>query len=921
MKQTGICNTGITRNLSLFILTLISFLLLNINQSFAADNQQTILTKQLEFQHAWVSKQNKIDQVSFIGTRSKKAISVTGTNPDFSALQNALVVTRTYGALFGIQDSTSQLSLLKQKTLADGRSMARFQQVHQGIPILGAELIVNMDSQQRLLAMNGETSSVMKDINTIVATIDAEQAKDMALTAVAKWHKIDPAKLQSTTPQLKIYDPGLIGPGNAPGQLVWHITVSNTELQPIKELVLINAQLGFIALHFNQLHTAKNRSTYDSGGSIGNYYNLPGTLVCDEAAGDDCSNGVLPEADNAHKYAGDAYDFFFNKHNRDSIDDLGMELISTIDFCFSTYSCPFANAFWDGSQMVYGKGMVADDVAGHEITHGFTEHTSNLFYFYQSGAINESLSDMWGEFIDLTNTGGSEQVGDRWYLGEDLAAFIGYGSYRGAIRSMSDPTQYGDPDKMSSPNYWLKSLDNGGVHINSGINNKAVYLMTDGDTFNGITIKGIGIDKVAQIYYEAATTMLSSASNYAVLYDALIQSCNNLVGTKDISNTDCAEVKNALDAVEMNQEPSPGFTPRATICPGSTTPSYVFKDDLESGLGNWKMTNANEFVGWGDSSINSVYGNYTSSGTHALYSLGHDAETSDQYAQTTVTVPAVNPYLHFNHAFEFENSGGDFFDGGVVEYSLDSETWQDMGALYDAGQDYKGTILAGITNPLAGRAGFAGASHGYVSSRYNLSSLAGQQIHVRWRHGTDQSYVFLGWYIDDISVYSCAITGNNPPSAAKLLAPINNATVTRATATLEWESSTDPDGDPVTETVLLCQGTNCVPGIIPESLLSFAHTSFYLASMGGSSFLLFGLLSNTAHRRRKIAVITLVACTTLLSGCPFDKNSTSTTTENVPNESLTINNLQTGTSYRWMVRSSDDKGGVTNSEVQTFSVN
>ncbi len=85
---------------------------------------------------------------------------------------------------------------------------------------------------------------------------------------------------------------------------------------------------------------------------------------------------------------------------------------------------------------------------------------------------------------------------------------------------MADPSIYFDPDKMSSPWYHTFSSDNGGVHANGGINNKAAYLMTDGDTFNGYVVSGIGIGKVADIYYEVQTNLLVSGSDYANLYSA-----------------------------------------------------------------------------------------------------------------------------------------------------------------------------------------------------------------------------------------------------------------------------------------------------------------------------------------------------------------------------------------------------------------
>src|SRR6476620_5352850 len=130
--------------------------------------------------------------------------------------------------------------------------------------------------------------------------------------------------------------------------------------------------------------------------------------------------------------------------------------------------------------MVYGDGFPVDDVVGHELTHGVTDFESSLFYFAQSGAINESLSDVFGEFIDLSNTagGGNDSAAARWKIGEDIGAF----------RDMKNPPAFGDPDMMQSANYFSGPGDNAGVHTNSGVNNKAAFLMTDGGTFNGKTV-------------------------------------------------------------------------------------------------------------------------------------------------------------------------------------------------------------------------------------------------------------------------------------------------------------------------------------------------------------------------------------------------------------------------------------------------
>ncbi len=294
-----------------------------------------------------------------------------------------------------------------------------------------------------------------------------------------------------------------------------------------------------------------NRRTYTtSGGST-----IPGTFLCDQSQLL-CTNGADPDADKAHQYAADTFMFYNIHHHRNSFDDQGGTINSTVH-----YGIGYQNAFWTGSQMVYGDNMAADDVVGHELTHGVTQYASALIYSYQSGAINESFSDVWGEFIDQTNSSGNDSPSVKWLMGEDTPL--------GAIRSMSNPPAYSNPDKMSSPYYYKGSGDNGGVHTNSGVNNKAAYLMVEGGAFNGRTIIGIGLNKTAAVYYEAQVYHLTMGANYNDLYYALLQACQNLIGGVDgITQNDCDQVKAAAEAVEMvppvHPTPTPTHTPTVT---------------------------------------------------------------------------------------------------------------------------------------------------------------------------------------------------------------------------------------------------------------------------------------------------------------------------------------------------------------------
>lgn len=725
----------------------------------AAFTEQSLIT-----QGAHISHHRLTGQANFVGTGAGKTIALPGTGTSRTATAAAMDALNTYGKVFGLRNPAAELTQKSFRTVGNGRSVVRYQQNYNGIPVIGGEMIVNLSSNNALLSINGEVAPKLKVATT--AAISAKQASGTALAAIAKWYQTSASTLTATTPVLSVYDPQLIGPNTTPASLVWHIEVSSTNRKPIRELVLIDATDGHISLHFNQIDTAMLRQTYTTSETA----SLPGTLVCNESD-PTCSAGDT-DAYYAHQFAKDTYDFYSTIHARDSINNTGMAIVSSVHF--DDGYCP--NAYWDGNQMIYCTGMVIDDVVAHELTHGVTENTSNLFYYYQSGAISESLSDVWGEFVDLGNGLGNDTSAVRWLLGED-ATILG-----GAIRSMKDPTAYNDPDKMSSFNYDedLGFSDNGGVHTNSGINNKAVYLMTDGGTFNTYSVTGIGITKTAKIYYEVQTNLLTSGADYLDLYNALYQGCQNLIGTSGITANDCVQVRAATDAVEMNTEPSISSNTDAAMCPANqSVATSSFSDDLESGLSNWTLSNGTGSTKWSawTTSYGSIFGPYATSGTESLF--GDDVNIiSDQRASIAVTSLPATSYLHFRHAFDFESG----FDGGVLEYSTNAgTTWLDAStqSLIVDGLDYNDTISSTQGNPLAGRSAYSGSSHGYISTRLDLSSLAGQNILFRWRTGTDSLLAAYGWWLDDVNIYTCSAV-----STLAFSSPTYTVSETGGTATI-----------------------------------------------------------------------------------------------------------------------------------------
>jgi Zn-dependent metalloprotease len=683
-----------------------------------------------------------------------------------------------YGSLFGVTDQASELRATDSQERAGGGKTVRFQQVSQGVPVLAGELVVNMDSAGNVVAASGEVLPSPK-VN-VTPTVAAQTARQTAIDLVAKHYQVDTALLSATTPELWIHNPALIGgPGLPFTSLVWRVEVTSAGAEPVRELVLVHAQLGAIVLNFNQIAEAKNRHVCDQN-------NVPGPYTCTPATAER-SEGDPPtgigDVDDAYDLSGVVYDFFHNRYGRDSLNNKGMALISTVRHCDPMFPCPYENAFWDGAQMVYGDGYAsADDVVGHELAHGVTDFTSHLFYYYQSGAINESLSDVFGELIDQSSTlSGPDAPADRWLMGEDLPI--------GAIRDMQSPPAFGDPDRVGSPNYHTAPSDNGGVHINSGVNNKAAYLLVDGGSFNGRTVTRLGNSladasaKVGRLYYEAENNLLTSGSDYQDLYSYLHQACRQLMGVRPpgastaFSAANCADVLDAVSATQMNLVPSGAPNRKAPICPARRVPVELFWDDLENpATGNWARTKTTpSSTGWFYPQNPNAYGfdgTYAESGRYNFWAVNDDVPMDARISRTgNVTVPRNRTtYLYFDHAYDFETgTTGTPFDGGVVEYSVtNGRTWVATNAL-PTDNGYNANIASGFGNPLAGRRAFTRDSNGYQSTRINISSLAGRNVRFRFRVGADVGGgLWFGWFVDDISVYYCAAPPANPVAPNKL---------------------------------------------------------------------------------------------------------------------------------------------------------
>jgi hypothetical protein len=611
--------------------------------------------------------------------------------------------------------------------------------------VLGGEFVVQLTPGRRVRSVLGEAVPD-RDVDT-TPELSAAAARDAAIARSAKAHRVPAASLRAGEAALRIFDPSVLGgPGPEIPRLVYEVLVESDD-GAIGERVFVDADRGDAVATFSSHHEAKVRTVCDAGNTVAT--SVPPNFPC-TAGGVIRSEGEPPivgaaatDGNAAYDFAGLTYDFLA-QFGRDSLDGAGLPLRSTVRYCDPDEPCPYENAFWDAEdrQMTYGAGFAAaDDVVGHELAHGLTDFTSGLYYYFQSGAINESLSDVFGELVDQRTPDAPQ---DMWLLGEDLAI--------GAIRDMENPPAFNHPDRMGSPLYTDSEADSGGVHTNSGVNNKAAYLIAT----------AVGVEKVGHIYYRVATAYLTSASDYLDLGTALPQACSDLVGQHGIVAADCAQVDGAVAATEMTTN-TRGIT-QTPPCDTPVASRAWLSDDLETpgALTRWVpralIGTPAWFLGSG-----SPYGDltYATSGVTQLF--GDDRGARNDAAIEQATPVAIRPgaRLVFRHAYGFEDndpSGTTRYDGGVVEYTTGTGPAADWQPL--PGVAYPGTITVqggapALRNPLEGRPAFVNESRGYLTSVTPLATLENQSVRFRFRVGSDATGAGEGWHIDDISVTIC----------------------------------------------------------------------------------------------------------------------------------------------------------------------
>jgi Zn-dependent metalloprotease len=444
-----------------------------------------------------------------------------------------------------------------------GTGHAHLQQVVDGVPVFEGEAIVHLDP-------DGSVGGITQDLHPHidVDTQPALSAEQAAGTAVASWGSWDLLTDEPLTDLwvLRVADQD---------HLAWRVQLERIDgsAETSKPLLFVDAHDGAVLRQWDNLFTAAaegtGSSSYDGDVSLttwktGDRYVLEdsahhiGTFDLDGSqprqGSQYASQAAVPSDDdnrwtdrddqaaiNAHFAASETMAYFAEAHGRVGIDGSGgpgdhssASGSGKVISVYVRYGTNYTNAWWDGSRVTLGEGdgtqmgsMTCVELVGHELTHGVTQETANLTYQDESGALNETVSDIFGLMVELRVDGVISD--DTWLLGEDV---VTPGTPGDAKRYMADPSR----DGMSPDHYddlYTGREDNGGVHSNSGISNLAFYLMAAGGDHPqraSETVVGMGPDDAADIWYRALTTYMSSRTNMAGARTATLEAAEDLFG-------------------------------------------------------------------------------------------------------------------------------------------------------------------------------------------------------------------------------------------------------------------------------------------------------------------------------------------------------------------------------------------------------
>lgn len=481
-----------------------------------------------------------------------------------------------HGKVFGLRRASRQLRPVKAETDNIGMTHVTYQQRRGNTNVFGGEVIVHIGKDGEVKTSNGQVAYWIRAKNSV--RIDKKEA---LAAAKRRWNRRFSANISATVKGIdrEIIAKGLLNNTKKRANfLAWKVRLVNVDAW-IDQTYYVDAKTGKVKLELDNVKRL-NRYVYDCS-------SRPGTDICSsnrELRYDNewlgwtpppeyytfgCREGLCPrwienprypsenslDTDLLYEMFSDLHDFYWNKFQRNgangsggNTDGSGSESLSTdagvtyLNYIAGNDPDCIGGVFWSNEGIGFCKGSVYPDTVGHEYTHGVKP---SLVYSGQSGALDESFSDVFGQMFELFVTEATD-----WTTG---SAPI-YGNRR---RSLSNPPAYSYPsdnpttpypDNFYSENFYCGGLDNGGVHWNSTVPSKAAYLIAEGGEFNGCAISGLGTEKLEQILYRAVVYYYANSVSFNGAYYNIISACNDLY-----SADDCAQVTAALQSVEMNQ--------------------------------------------------------------------------------------------------------------------------------------------------------------------------------------------------------------------------------------------------------------------------------------------------------------------------------------------------------------------------------
>ncbi len=637
------------------------------------------------------------------------------------------------------------------------------QQLIGGVPVWEGEAIVHLKADGELSLITDE----LKD-SIAVETKPVLTADDALSTAKAMYGG---AKYLTEEPTVELY----IYRGVTRDHLAYRVQMPRLDGSPDTAIpvIFVDAHTSEKVFEYNNLQTGSGNSLYSgtvtiSTSSSGSTFymedltrrmgtfNMNSTGSTTTGTGgtqsrytgtDDVWSATAERAGvDAHYGAAKTFDYFQSVHGRNGIDgnygpgtttagaNGGVSLVSSRVHFGANYN----NAFWFQNKMSYGDGngssfspLVTIDICGHEMTHGITERTAGLTYANESGALNESMSDVFGAMVELYADGGVISS-NTWKIGEDAYTPATPGD---ALRYMDNPhlagnggyTSDDDPDHYAER--YTGTADSGGVHINSGIGNKAFYLAAVGGTHHrsGVTTTGTGTTNAARIWYRALTVYMTSSTNFSGARTATLNAATDLFGSSSPQwiSTATAWCAVGVGTCPAGPTPTPTATPTVTPTPtpGTCTTELLTNGGFEGSASPWVGSGTGYFY------INA--GNYPHGGTGYIYFGVNNSNSGQSYQTVTIPAAACGNLTFWLNVTSSETTTGTQYDRLFIEVRNSSGTL--MGTLGTFSNLNKGT---------------AGA---YTQRSFSMASYRGQTVRLQFRQTNDSSLPTT-FRVDDVSL-------------------------------------------------------------------------------------------------------------------------------------------------------------------------